>query len=380
MDYQQKYMKYKIKYIELKKQLEGGLIHRIPKNRLVEDKQTLSVPQKIKDYVKMITIPNTKTVRVGSSVLKIQPYFSDVDIMNVVELPMDTEELITHFIKNLKSIVTNLINRKDRFFSDFKAAGMHWKPEEIMAEMKDGKSLRDSVKFKDVLKIDMIVPYNERYLEMSTFFVLKSKQGYINVEDDYFASFKKSLLHDIEKYKVSKPFKAVKRVWSYARISNDLNTLDMLKDLITSNIAIIAQINADIETIELLIEHNSDYDLPFTINEINLFKERLSNMLDIDFDEEKVDLMIDKLIYLFTNTNRSEEKNKEKLEALGQLHDYLLTVSNKETLDYIQHIGFVFPKNEDSKKDSKKEIKKGTTEGSKESKEDNNKPALSTLI
>lgn len=39
MDYQEKYMKYKIKYIELKKELEGGLINHIPMERLMETKR-----------------------------------------------------------------------------------------------------------------------------------------------------------------------------------------------------------------------------------------------------------------------------------------------------------------------------------------------------
>ena len=47
---------------------------------------------------------------------------------------------------------------------------------------------------KDVVKLDIIGPYDERYLEMSTFFILKSASEYINVESDYFESFKKSNL------------------------------------------------------------------------------------------------------------------------------------------------------------------------------------------
>lgn len=42
-------------------------------------------------------------------------------------------------------------------------------------EEKHGElSLYDACFIKDVIKLDIIGPYDERYLEMSTFFILKS--------------------------------------------------------------------------------------------------------------------------------------------------------------------------------------------------------------
>jgi hypothetical protein len=344
-DYQEKYLKYKNKYLELKHQLsmKGGIIGQIPINRLKEEKTNIEIPRQIKDYISMITVPDTEVVRVGSSVAKIQPYFSDVDVMNIVnKSSMSTDELISFFIQQLKNIINNLTGKSDRFFSDFKAGGVHWKPSDILAGQLDNVSLKDVLKIKDVVKIDMIFPYDERYVEMSTFFVLKSKDGFVNVDSDYFSSFADSLRKDINEYKDIKPFKAIKRVWSLSRTNNDMETLNKLQNLIKSNIAIIAQINADIETIILLIEHNDDYDNNFVINEVDKFKERLSNILDIEYDEEKADIMIDKILLLFKYNTVSKNKN-ELLGGLENLHDYLLEIVNKETREYLDFIEYTFP-------------------------------------
>ena len=344
-DYKNKYIKYKNKYINLKNNLDGGLIGEIPIEKLLKIKNKNSIPEKIIKYVKMLTIPDTQIIRVGSSINAIQPYFSDIDIMNIIEKNMSTNELINLFILELKKIINNIEITNNVFFSDFKAGGKHWKVFEIMKENCEGLSLFDAIKIKDVVKLDIIGPYNERYVEMSTFFILKSNEGYVNVDNNYFNNFTNTLLYDIKKYKTIKPFKSVKRLWSYARILKKTNVLNNLKDLIKSNIALLAQINADVETIILLLEHNSNYDVEFILDELNMFKEKISSILDLNIDQEKVNLIIDNLILLF-KYNKSDKT--QIIDVLELLHDYLLGIINKQTIDYLNSIGFSFPDDEKS--------------------------------
>lgn len=331
----EKYLKYVIK-----NDMIGGLIGRIKPEKLISSKSKYEIPPQIKKYVDMMTVPNTLALRVGSSITKIQPYFSDVDVMNIINLEKNTNEVIDFFITHLKENIQNLITNKGAFFSDFKAGGMHWTIDEIMAGTKNGVSLQYACAIKDVIKLDIIGPYNQRYLEMSCFYILKSTSGYINVENNYFGNFKQSLLKDIQEYKITKPFKAIKRIWSLARMEKNINILDQLQDLIKSNIALLSQINADIETLILLVEKNINYDLQFVINEINGFRERMSHILDIDFDSEKLNLIFDILVMLFMNN--SNNKN-EIIERLTQAHDHLLEIINKETFEYLNQIKFVFP-------------------------------------
>lgn len=95
------------------------------------------------------------------------------------------------------------------------------------------------------------------------------------------------MLIDIARYQKSKPFKAIKRVWSLTIITNDSNTLKLLKDVIKSNIAILGQINADIETIILLIEYKSEYNKFFILNKLDGFRERMLTIIDTKLDYEK---------------------------------------------------------------------------------------------
>lgn len=331
------YLKYKNK-----NDMYGGEIGNIDVERLKETKTNLQIPEKLKKYVEFITIPNTKIIRVGSSVAKIQPYFSDVDVMNIVDIPYDTDHVINLFVNHLKNIINKLLEDKEMFFSDFKAGEYHWKINEILSEKNEQNiSLQNACKTKGVIKLDIIAPYNERYVEMSTFFVLKSNTGYINIDDDYFTNFKKSLLVDIDQYKLTKPFKAVKRVWSLSQLNNDSDTMTKLYRLVKSNVALLSQINADVETLILLLEHNSNYNNDFIVNELNGFKEKISHILDIKYDETKADILINNIIILFKN---NDKKNKEELlESLKLLHDFLLEIINRETLEYLNSINYTFP-------------------------------------
>lgn len=76
------------------------------------------------------------------------------------------------------------------FFYDFKAGGLHQGITQIIEEKHDEMALYDACFIKDVIKLDIIVPYNERYLEMLTFFILKSVNEYINIESNYFDDLK----------------------------------------------------------------------------------------------------------------------------------------------------------------------------------------------
>jgi hypothetical protein len=343
-DYKNKYLKYKNKYLELKNRtMRGGLIDEISPDKLDSLKSDDEIPDAIKKYIKMMTIPDSKIIRVGSSMNKIQPYYSDVDVMDIVYKPIKTEELIKYFIENLKILVINITNSSKDFFSDFKAGGLHWTVEQILNEKNGELSLYNACQIKDVVKLDIIVPYDERYLEMSTFFILKSVSEYINVTNDYFSNFKNSLLVDIEHYKDTKPFKSIKRVWSLARLNKDNNTLKMLYKLIKSNIALIAQVNADIETIILLIEHKSNYDLKFIFNELDGFKERLSSILDVTIDIDKVDLMIENIKLMFGLRKTVGGNETDIIQSLTKLHDYLLNIINNETFEYLKSINYKFP-------------------------------------
>ena len=341
MNYQEKYIKYKNKYLELKKQF-GGLVNKIPTNKLTESIELADLPSLINNYIKIITIPRTNISPVGSGKLKIQSYPSDIDIMNIVEKPISTDELIKFFIENLKNMINTINSTKNIFFSDFKAGGIHWSKDDILNGVKDNLSLVNACKVIDVIKIDIFAPYNKRYVEMSTFFILKSNTGFVNINPNYFDKLKKSLKKDVQHYKLTKPFKAVKRFWSLSQITNDTNTLVKLEKLINSNVSLLSQINADVETLELMVEKDINFDVNYIKESIHNFKYRTLHILDIDFNQNNFYSTLDELVLLFSN--HKENKN-QIIQLLRKINGSLLNIINRETIAYLNNIDFSFDYN-----------------------------------
>ena len=105
MNYKTKLNKYTKKIHQL-----GGLIGEIPLNRLDTLIKYDNLPEQIKNYINMITIPNTHIIPIGSATYKIQHNPSDIDINNIVDIPSSTNDLITSFISNIKKMVQNIIS------------------------------------------------------------------------------------------------------------------------------------------------------------------------------------------------------------------------------------------------------------------------------
>ena len=348
--YRQKYLKYKLKYLKYKSKLEeggllsGGLIGKIPAERIDDEKPLYETPKGIKDIIGKLTIPGAKIIRAGSGALKAYSTFADIDNMMIIERPESRSKVIRFFIDSLKVLVQNILSNPNIHYSDFKAGGLHWKPEEILSESKDGVSLEDAVGQKGVVKMDIIVPLNNRWVEASAFYILKSSDGYINVDSSYFSEFANSLVKDIQEFKDTKPFKAAKRAFSLARTQKDFSELEKLVNLVRSSLTQIGTINADIETIELLVDHNDDFDVAYTINSVYNFKERLASLIDVaSLDTEKSSLMIEAIITNLKGYDKSPESKENLKEALNQLHDYLLDILNKETKEYLSSINYTFP-------------------------------------
>lgn len=73
--------------------MKGGLIGQIDSKSINAMKSYDVIPKIIKNYIKIITISD-KVIRVGLAMLKIQPYFSDIDVINIVHKQISSEKLI----------------------------------------------------------------------------------------------------------------------------------------------------------------------------------------------------------------------------------------------------------------------------------------------
>lgn len=337
----------------MRKRCNGGIINVINDHNLIAQRDTRLYTEDEKHFINLLKIKHDAVISpIGSFTLKAQKYPSDIDINQTITIKQNNFKT---FVNDLKGIVSNILKTPMVYFSDFKAGVdsrypndkdkfiLRWSPQEILNGYKilPGNvriSLEKAVSMKGILKMDIIVYWNGRFIEESTFFILQKEDGsYINVPDDFYEIFVDALKKDIYKYSQKgenfKLFKSVKRMWSLARLMRDYNMLRKLKPMIVSDLSLLGQINADLETIKLLTEKTNNLPIKEINEAINLFGKNLSTIADITFDEEKLVGLLDYLKQC--NNKRCDGKFNHALE---ELHNYLLEVINSETLQYMKSV------------------------------------------
>jgi hypothetical protein len=312
-------------------EIKGGLIHYYSDKKLLSTRDPQFYPDSEKKILKILSVSKKAVVHpIGSFTLPIQKYPSDIDIDTFVHISKPED-----FIHNLRKLVKRITSKRSFdsgiYFSDFKAGirngeAIHWKPSEIM---KNTKLLIKSITQKAIIKLDIIVLSTDRVIEASTFFVLEGPDGLINVSDDFLEHYAQDLYKEIQKYKKDKPFKAIKRLWSLSKLSNNVNTLQLLAPAIDSNLSLLSQINADLETLELMIKNpriNITRSIERKVKSIlNGFLKKLSTIADIDISKDLFELI----------ESMKLDLNSKKIEIAS---DYISKLLKDETNEYLNSI------------------------------------------
>lgn len=321
------------------------MLHHIPKKRLGDSRPPDSYSTQEKKFFKLVKLHNKVDILpVGSFSFKIQSKPSDIDIQ---ETAVYSGKKIA---REILSDIKNIINRMDQngYFSDFKAGmdskgeSIHWTKSEIKRGNKtiNGKkySLKDALLQKSIIKLDYFVKLRERFVEFTTFFILqeKTKNGkkYINTEPLNIQDLVDDLKKDIIEYQYKNPFKAVKRLWSMSRITGNNDVLKKLAPLLNSNLSVLSQINADFETIMLMIEKLKKLPRNSLSKMIDGMKERITHVIDIQYDEDWFDSMIDSARKALLSRDYHSV-----ISILTQLKEYLKELIDKYTIDYLTRKG-----------------------------------------
>lgn len=325
------------------------MLHTINGDRLGDRKDPNSYTLQSKNYFKLVSLNNnTEAVPLGSFTYKIQKYPSDIDMTETAKYHGDLESIAEDATEDIQKFVIRLSSKKQNYFSDMKAGvdksgeAIHWTKSEVLKGYKvignDKYYLHDSIMQKSIIKIDYIVRLKDRFVELTSFLGLvqtddSGNDHYINLSDNFMSEIPRLLMHDINEYKEKNPFKAVKRIWSLARYFNNTLILKSIEPLINSNLSLIGQVNADIDTVILMLKKIKTNDLPRKVMStfIDGFKSRLSTIQDIPLDEDGLYQMIDESRIDFDNYNY-----KNAVEMLSHIKDYLLTHMNKATIDYLR--------------------------------------------
>lgn len=341
----------------------GGLVNVIPNDKFLQSKQKFEITKKAEKIINFFRFPLKDKVTesiiniFGSYNLKAQPYYADIDTNNFVLMKSNRNETPKIVTKLFQNIVKKIQDKEGWFFTDAKAGiypdgeAIHWTAEEILKGKRNGKNpdfnghfgemkLIDAVKEHALLKIDMVVPYYDKYIETTVVYYIRDKDGPFNYDEDRLQTkiILESLLKDtLKQLKKNKYFKVIKRIFAMLRYTKNWDYIKPIKPLINSNLSKLSAIISDLGTLELLLFLKKPFNVNFAIGELESFKEKLSNILDLNLDNEKIDSDLNKLSNYLLNYDKNNA-----LILLEKIIAYLLKENNKQVELYFQHIGIPF--------------------------------------
>lgn len=336
---------------------KGGLIGVIPEEQIIKTKKNYEYPDRtnlLVDFLKMKenkNINKSDIIIFGSYNLKIQPYYADIDSINKVHINANDKDTSIILCKEFQKIVNNIEKKKGWFFTDAKAGtyedgeSIHWTAKEIRQGFRNGnkpdfnghlgnKTLVDAVSEQALLKIDMIVPYYDKYIEVTCVYLVTNNEGCFNYSKNFvLAGYAlESLLKDtFKQYEKGKFFKVIKRCFALLRYSKNKKLIDLTVPLLASNVSKLSSIVSYLDSIRLLLKLNKPVNIIFIGSEFGSFTNVLSNIQDIDIDDKSLIEELKK-IYLLIKQN----KYNDAIKILDYIIDYLTNINNDEVKEYFQ--------------------------------------------
>ena len=284
--------------------------------------------QDVLNVVHTLEFNKNKINIVGSMSYKSTLYPNDYDCYEQITVKAGLDTRFKHIIKSLQAMKNTYIG--DMKFGEFDDEPIRWKPDEILQGYKQLNpntkiKLLDAIKQHKMNKIDVIsLVNNSVFKEFSCVYMTNMK-----------SNFESSVLTDIvENYKDKNYFKTCKRLFSYYKNSpSHSNVVHDLQGLFNSNTGLLYNVYSDVGTILYLFEnfHNIKFDR--IVNEIDNFKNRMSNVY-------KINKFLQKQKKISTIIN-SAEKEGHTVASLIQLQKILDEIIQQSTLKYMKNHGII---------------------------------------
>lgn len=264
------------------------------------------------------------------------------DVTNLYENGYLTEEEYNEIMKYVKPNITNI--QYQHLFDLLRDKWIiRWNDSEILKgkkELSNGReiTLNQALYDKTLIKLDMWAPINNRYVEVTNFFILRSidKQGNeedINLELDIIPD----LVEEVLKFMSGlfyKPYKYAKRLWSLSLAIRDIETIKLITPLLNSDASKLNIINSDISVIVGMIERIKKPPINFLVKEIDNFKNIISNISSIKLQEDKLYKEIE---YIVDNYFKMEKD--DFIARLNRIKEYLQSEINEYALTYMKGVG-----------------------------------------
>ena len=271
------------------------------------------------------------------------------ELNNLEDQKLLTKKQKEEILKELPSnsrINSKLWYKFDKFYRKYYV--IRWELDEIIKGKKQigfnkgikELTLREALTHDSIVKIDIWALVNERYIEITNFFLLaykdkKDKETVINME---MSNYYESLIKDIKHYyEIGKYMKASKRAWALGTNILDNKLLLKLYPLYTSSIGMLYQLSAEIETLIMIFESVNVSNLPLDkiINQIDDFKMRITMIFDLDLNETKMFALIEEILNDYEK-NKNRMKIKKTINNLQILMNDVDEIVENETLKFIK--------------------------------------------
>ena len=197
-------------------------------------------------------------------------------------------------------------------------------------------SFEEALTHKSIIKIDIWIYLNQRYIEMTNMFMLtyddsKGHLHHLSVKPE---AYETSLSEDLEKYSnrsVNKYMKLAKRLWVYAVLKNNTKIMIALYPLFSSSASKMYQITGEIETIVNILENIKKPLLAAIKANIEDWKTRLGTIMN-----DTLPIPIANDIYKKIDSVIKKINNKDYvISTLEEISDILVVYINKYSKRYL---------------------------------------------
>lgn len=233
--------------------------------------------------------------------------YKPVEVYHHISL-LRAENLITNdeYLMLLKLTKDIDIDKWDELYEFFRQEFViRWTPEEFLHGSKYLKghkiiTFHEALSHKTMVKIDVVLALQGKYIEMSNFFLIQHEQKngdhvFVNLPQDFIEKFRENVKHEIEKLffnaQFTNYFKMSKRIFSLARnMQNKKVGRDML-GLLNSDAGLLYTVKSDLDTIILMLEKIKNAPMISIMKMLDNTKNRIANVtqIKIEKDGEEID-------------------------------------------------------------------------------------------
>ena len=219
---------------------------------------------------------------------------------------------------------------------------IRWKLNEIINGVKTlplglDIKLEDALTHKSIVKLDIWIYLNKRYIEMTNMYMLTyddedGKTHNLSVKPE---KYETSLIEDLQKYSnrsVNKYMKLAKRLWVYAVLKDNKKIMFDLYPLFSSSASKMYQIAGEIETIENILKNIKKPLLSSIKANIEDWKTRLGTVMSDTLPTSVANDIYKKIDSVIKNIHNKQYA----ISTLEEISDTLIIYINKYVKRYLR--------------------------------------------